>query len=936
MPQKQSKLPHVIFFIICSALLLLYTVHFSNVSDSIQKTTTGNGLTTSNNIEDIMHALLVAYDHIRQKPFDIRMSASVRNNMVVTITALFILGVAIFGMRRNTMFGKEHGSSRWMTPKEKSAFADKDDRNNLYMSQNVRVSLFTKKRNLNTLIDGGSGSGKTFFNVFPNLMQLNCSYLITDPKGATAKALAWLMEKNGYEVIFFNLVDKAHSACYNFFEYLHKESDILKIAKTLIDATNTGVKQADGSMKFWDDSVIIWAGSIIAHIWMDLPKECHNMETFMSYLQRSSASEQDENIQSPVDIEFEALEAEKGSDYFPCKQYNLYKKAAGETAKSVLMSVATKFSSFNIHEVRQLTKTDTLHLDELGDRKIALFLITPETDSSLNFLPTLIQSQAFDELIFKADFGDVKFKAGEVYAHSRSSLMDKREKLESTFKQMQTAKTIKKKDRLYREIYQQMEAVRDEFGIKPYFPQNFTEKALNTSLDAVDDLLMRMNKKKAQLQQYYSDLKKIGKDINILSTAVRQTKDKSLKAKMQKEVQDLSEKRKALKSRIYYEYGIPDLYEKKRDGEERYINDIGLIIQEIRRSKNPFGSENTLRERSERIQLLEKKLKEKKNDLKDVQFSRKEKKLKESLKRSIAKIEKRIWVLETVSFYEFGIKKLSNRRNGGKLKVHVRFVLDEFANVPMPPEFEKIIAVIRSRNISAVVILQALSQIKNIYKDSWETIVANCDWFIFLGGSDMCTLEYVQKMLGFITIDKRSTGVSKGFHGNFSKNWDVIKRELMQADEIRRIPEDDCIVLTRGMFPAYDKKFNTKKHKRYKELCDDIENPDAPNFYPYREKFVTEEVEINKKRKREMKDNKRLLDKCTSRTIDRKEHAIDLSFVNSESLASMPVPERSEYNRMMMNMLMRKAADNQQNSKSTCFISTAELLAMDDEMKEAV
>lgn len=305
--------------------------------------------------------------------------------------------------KKNYMVGKEHGSARWGTPKDISKFVDaKNFEANMLFTQTERMTLDTRQtfRNNNILIIGGSGSGKTRFYVKPNLMQLHSSYVITDPKGSLIKECGKMLENAGYKIKVFNLINMKQSDNYNFFNYIHDEKDILKLITNLI--TNTNGKENKNGGDFWEKAETALLQALFAYVVFEgLPSE-KNINTVMELLRMAEVREDDEDFKSPLDILFEELKAEN-PEHFACKQYDLFKLAAGKTAKSILVSVGVRLSPFNIPVFSKLLSDDTIQLDTIGDEKTALFIIIPDSDRTFNFIAAMMYQQMFDELFNKAE-----------------------------------------------------------------------------------------------------------------------------------------------------------------------------------------------------------------------------------------------------------------------------------------------------------------------------------------------------------------------------------------------------------------------------------------------------------------------------------------------------------------------------------------------------
>ncbi|MDR1322272.1 MAG: type IV secretory system conjugative DNA transfer family protein [Gracilibacteraceae bacterium] len=460
--------------------------------------------------------------------------------------------------------GQEHGSAAWGRGRDIAPLVDKDSDWNIILSATERITLrkpakFSADRNKNVLVVGGSGSGKTFSVIKPNLMQLHSSYVVTDPKGVLLPETGYLFAENGYEIRCFNTVNFRKSLHYNPLAYIRQEKDILKVVNVLIENTS-GDKQ--GGDKFWQDCERLLYTALIAYLWQESPIEQRSIPGMIDLLELCGVKEDDENYQSPADFLFAELEQTK-PDCLAVKQYKKFRLAAGKTMKSILISCAARLAPFDVAELREITSRDELKLDELGDRKTAFFLIMSDTDSTYSFLPAMIFYQMFNLLCDKAD---------------------------------------------------------DHYG--------------------------------------------------------------------------------------------------------------------------------------------------------------------------------------------------------GKLPVHVRCLFDEFANCGKIPDFHHLISTIRSREISATIILQSFAQLNSIYKDDAETITDCCDTTVFLGGKSVKTTENISKMIGKTTIDHRSANETRGEHGSFSLNNQIIGRDLIDAAEVSRLERRQCLVLIQGLPPFKSNKFDTAKHRRYGFLAD--------------------------------------------------------------------------------------------------------------------
>ena len=481
--------------------------------------------------------------------------------------------------------GMEYGSARWGTPKDIEPFMAPKFEDNIILTKTERLMMSNRPpdpknaRNKNVLVVGGSGSGKTRFWLKPNLLQCHSSYVVTDPKGTIVLECGNAMLKNGYKVKILNTINFSKSMHYNPFAYVHSEKDILKLVTTLM--TNTK-GEGSGGDPFWEKSERLLLTALIAYLHYEAPVEEQNFATLLEMLNTMQVLEDDEEYQNPVDLLFEEL-AKKKPNSFAGRQYKLYKLAAGKTAKSILISCGARLAPFDIQELRDLTMYDELQLDTLGDKKTALFLIMSDTDSTFNFLISMVYTQLFNLLCDKAD----------------------------------------------------------------------------------------------------------------------------------------------------------DVY-------------------------------------------------------------------------------------------------------GGKLPIHVRCLIDECANIGQIPNLEKLVATIRSREISACLVLQARSQLKAIYKDNADTIVGNMDSQIFLGGSEPTTLKDLSEMLGKETIDAFNTSDTRGNSPSYGTTFQKMGHELLSRDELAVLDGGKCILQLRGVRPFLSDKYDLTQHPNY-ELTSDY---DPKNTFDI-EKYLNRKEKIS-------------------------------------------------------------------------------------------
>ena len=491
-----------------------------------------------------------------------------------------LVGLGLAGLVRLVVYEKgrnakkyrhntEYGSARWGTHADIAPFVDPDPWNNVILTKTESLTMNNRPkdprnaRNKNVLVIGGSGSGKTRFFVKPNIMQCTktkgSSIVVTDPKGTLIVETGKMLTAAGYEIRVFNTINFQKSMHYNPFAYIHSEKDILKLVTVLISNTKGEGKAGED---FWVKAETLLYIALIGYIHYEMDPQDQNFTTLIDMLNKMSAREDDEDYQDEVDLKFEEL-AHKKPGHFAVRQYAKYKMAAGKTAKSILVSCGARLAVFDIQELRDITAYDELHLDTIGDRRTALFLIMSDTDASFNFLISMAYSQMFNLLCEKAD----------------------------------------------------------------------------------------------------------------------------------------------------------DVY-------------------------------------------------------------------------------------------------------GGRLPVHVRCLIDEFANIGQIPNFEKLIATIRSREISASIVLQAQSQLKAIYKDNADTIVGNCDTLLFLGGKEKTTLKEMEELLGKETIDTFNTGESRGHEVSHSLNYQKLGKSLMSMDELAVMDGGKCILQLRGVRPFLSDKYDITEHPNYRYLSD--------------------------------------------------------------------------------------------------------------------
>ena len=347
--------------------------------------------------------LMGRFSRLLEHPLSIHWTEHTFKFMLAALLVYCFAMVLYLSTRENRRPGEEHGSARWGDPRQLNAkYRDKDPFQNTILTQNVRMSLNGKahRRNLLQIVIGGSGAGKTRFFCKPNLMQANCSFLVTDPKGETMRAVAPLLLEKGYVIKVFDLIDTDHSDAFNPFPYLRDDKDVMKLVNNLIK--NTTPKNSSNSDPFWERSEIALDTALILYLLHEAPPEEQNFEMVMYMIENGGAREDDDDFQSPLDMLFEALE-EEDPNHVAVREYKIFKQAAGKTAKSILVSAAVRLSAFILPQITRITSRDDMELGLMGERKQAVFAIIPDNDSTFNYLVGMLYTCAFQALYYQAD-----------------------------------------------------------------------------------------------------------------------------------------------------------------------------------------------------------------------------------------------------------------------------------------------------------------------------------------------------------------------------------------------------------------------------------------------------------------------------------------------------------------------------------------------------
>lgn len=637
-----------------------------------------------------------------------------------------------------------------------------DGENNMIISKDIKLAIDNAgtRRNCNILVIGGSGAGKSRFFASPNILQFNCNFVITDPSGEMLRNYGKVLEDNGYEVKVFNLTDVYRSSKYNPFHYIKEEKDVFTLVNTLIQ--NTTPPEKGGGDPFWEKSENLLLTALILFLWHkyeeptreneDAPYH-QNFESVMKLLGLAEVDENDASAQSPLDELFLSLE-QQDPENLAVSQYKKFKQGAGKTMKSILISIGSRLQSFDLSDIRYLTNRDEFEFERFSDTKQALFVIIPTADTTFNFLVSMLYSQLFSTLY---NYAETTAEFGwklSLDALTNITIVHGENKLDS----LKAKKEVE-------EIAKQIKA----------------------------GLLTVYDKEKKLYKVYTKDTAK--ENIKVFDT-----KGKNVQKEVDLYKKQLSAyiKENQLSAKIYTE-------------EYKEYNQIEIFTRrcEEKLVSVPFVEENA------------------ENTVKQYEAYYKEELGKPKI--IINKNEKEkcydIWELPCRLVGWRGTQEdaaaLVNQLKG-KLDIspcgpvcpnHVRLILDEFANIGQIPNFDEKLATMRKYEISCSIILQALSQLKVLYKDKWNTIVANCDTKLFLGCDDTETIEWILKMLGKKTT--KTSNASYQANGGGSTSIGSGSLELMTIDQVTLMKEDECLVRIRGIRPYYGKKYELTNHPRY-------------------------------------------------------------------------------------------------------------------------
>lgn len=510
--------------------------------------------------------IIKEFPNIMSNPLKINLCNNSLKSIFICLIIYFFSICVYLSTRKNYRKGEEYGSAKWAYPKEiNKKYKQNPNSANKLLTQNVSIGYNAKKhrRNLNTLVCGGSGAGKTRFFCKPNIMQCNTSFVVLDPKGEILRDTGYLLERNGYEVKVLDLINMWKSHCYNPFIYLKNDNDVQKLVTNLFKSTTP--KGSQSNDPFWDTAASMLLLALIFYLKYEAPEDEQNFTMVMEMLRAGQIEDEDSPIPSTLDILFNNLEL-KNPNHIAVKYYKDYHSGSAKTLKSIQITLASRLEKFNLESLASLTQTDELELDMIGEKKVALFALIPDNDTSFNFLVSILYTQLFQQLFYIAD-----------------------------------------------------------------------------------------------------------------------------------------------------------------------------------------------------------------------------------------------------------------HKYNGSLPVPVHFVMDEFANVSLPDDFDKILSVMRSRGVSVSIILQNLAQLKALFEKQWESIIGNCDEFLYLGGNEQSTHKYVSELMGKESIDINTFGKSRGRNGNYSTNYQQAGRELMTQDEVRMLDNKYAILFIRGERPVCDYKYDILKHPNVKYTTDGLE-----------------------------------------------------------------------------------------------------------------
>lgn len=625
--------------------------------------------------KDLLSVIGTAYEHMLSNPFKMFPIEPGSLECIGYLSLIYIV-ICIAVMleiekNRQSMPGKEKGDANWMDDmiSYNKKFTDPkgvggyEGYYNAVLGNDVRLSMNGRQTRLNNnvCVIGGSGAGKSRFFVKPNIMQLNCSFVITDPSGELLESMGQFLENKGYIVKVFNTVDMKKSNRYNPFQYIRDDVGVAQMVNCLIQ--NTTPADSQKGDPFWEKTETALLLALSYYLFHFREMKDRNFSTVLKLLRAAEIDENDSTARSDLDDLFAEIE-KKYPEHIAVTNYKTFKMGAGRTLKSILISCAVRLNHFNIAEVAELTKNDNIELDKIGDRKTALFAVIPSADTTFNYLISLMYSQLFESLYYKAE------------------------------------------------------------NINPrlFYLKN------------EHDVLISADSKK-EIKELWDDIKNLGK---------------------------IKEKEDTFTKKMTYQ----------------------IFIDKNKEPVKVFYNKNSAEKFIDMIKTTRTNTDSKKKHLK-------------------AKKKK----------YEYTMPYIEKGRK--ELAYDVRFLLDEFANIGTIPDFDKKLATMRKYKISCSIVLQNYAQIKAMYEKQYEGLIGNCDSFLFLGSPEDETCKTVSRWMGDGTITVRNHSQSKGRSGSYSLSYNKDKRELMTADELRRLPADECIIIINRLRPIRTKKFVLEEHPMY-------------------------------------------------------------------------------------------------------------------------
>ena len=788
LPKKTGDRAYLFMFFIFYIAFLFFGLHYTLLMNAAEAGGEMGGL-LSNSATDPISLIGITWEHIKTSPFGLQglsLVNAAKTSLIITFVFFIVvaLNVTSRNMHRQDAPGKEKGSAEWFKnfkwyrerftdPYSKYEQEQEIADNNALLAEGLKLSMDARytNRNLNTVAVGGSGTGKTYGFIKPNLAQMNCSYVCTDPSGEIMQVMGIPLLEAGYVVKLFSTSDMKHSNCYNPMDYIYNESGDVDATKVAV-LVSTFIKNAGDLQKkgggdpFWEKSSTAWMTFAVFYLAEFESIEKRNMYNILKLAQAGKADENSSSSETILDrIVKDARNKNPDAKCF--SSYDTFKLAPAKTANSILISIAVDLNVFSSDDVRNMTTTSyvcernkngvitkyikdragnpirdskNLDLQTLGNVKTALFVNIPQANSAHNFLVSMMYSQLFDVL----------YSVAEKSAPNSYIIYDGRgEVLASGFKTEAAAKR-------HMEIYQNASVRADTInGVNRYFVYSDEKDAV-----ILPEFLGKRGKR--YIQEVHS--MEVGEHL-----LQRYQKIPTLVYKSQKKVE-----------------------EKKKLEKEKFEKETAGMSDEERR-----------------------KYIEQKND-EQAEYLRNHPEDRNKQVKKGASLFNKPKVVKKPAYIKKGALRLP---------VHVRFLLDEFSNIGEIPNFDKMLSTMRKYEISCTIILQSLNQIKAKYDKIWETLVGNCDSVVFLGSSEMDTVKYMSEKLGKTTIRTFDTSQSKSAKSSsLSESYKKDARDLLDPAEIAKLDNEYCIVVVRGLSPFYLRKLRFNRHPNYYKTGDANDN----------------------------------------------------------------------------------------------------------------